>query len=113
MSSKDVSRRLGDIVVNADRIERYIAGQDAAAFADSDIVLDATQRCLERITEAVVKIGPVEMAAILPDLPFERVRGLGNMLRHAYDDIDLAVLYGILKNEVPALRFAALRALED
>ena len=48
---------------------------------------------------------------IMPQLPFERVRGLGNMLRHAYDAIDLAILFGILTNEVPALRSAALRAV--
>lgn len=113
MSSKDFARRLRDIVVNAERIQRYVADQDLAAFAEHEIVLDATQRCLERITEAVVKIGPADMATVFPDLPFERVRGLGNMLRHAYDDIDLTILYGILRNEVPALRLAALRVLEQ
>ena len=37
MSSKDVSRQLHDIIVNAERIERYIADQDGAAFAETKL----------------------------------------------------------------------------
>ncbi len=112
MSTRDAARRLRDIVDNAARIEAYVTGLDLAAFAADRKTIDACERCLERIAEAVVKFGPEQFATVAPDVPFERVRGLGNVLRHAYDDIDLTILFGLVRNEVPALRQAALRALE-
>jgi uncharacterized protein with HEPN domain len=112
VSTKDAARRLRDIVDNADRIDVYAIGLDLEAFAADSKTIDACERCLERIAEAVVKLGPEQFATIAPDVPFERVRGLGNVLRHAYDDIDLTILFGLVRNDVPALRQAALRALE-
>ena len=112
MSTKDAARRLRDIVDNAGRIDVCATGLDLDAFAADDKAIDACERCLERIAGAVVKLGPEQFAAIAPDVPFERVRGLGNVLRHAYDDIDLTILFGLVRNDVPALRQAALRALE-
>ena len=112
MSTKDSARRLRDIVVNAERIDANATGLDLDAFAADGKTIDACERCLERIAEAVVKLGPEQFAAIASDVPFERVRGLGNVPRHAYDDIDLTILFGLVRNDVPALRQAALRALE-
>ncbi len=112
MSTKDPARRLRDIVDNADRITAYATGLDLTGFAADSRTIDACERCLERIVEAVVKLGPEQFAVIAPDVPFQRVRGLGNVLRHAYDDIDLTIRFGLVRNEVPALRHAALRALE-
>jgi uncharacterized protein with HEPN domain len=112
VSTRDAARRLRDIVDNAARIDSYVTGLDLTAFAADGKTIDACERCLERIAEAVVKLGPEQFATVAPDVPFERVRGLGNVLRHAYDDIDLTILFGLVRNEVPALRQAALRALE-
>ena len=112
MSTKDAARRLRDIVDNAERIDAYATGLDLDASPADGKTIDACERCLERIAGAVVKLGPEQFAAIAPDVPFERVRGLGNVLRDAYDDIDLTILLGLVRNDVPALRQAALRALE-
>ncbi|WP_311732330.1 HepT-like ribonuclease domain-containing protein [Sphingomonas sp. BK580] len=127
VSTKDASRCLREIVDNAERIDAY-ADERAPAHAGAqshrhDVRgprLLRTQehgsagaaQTRERNAEAVVKLGPEQFAAIAPDVPFERVRGLGNVLRHAYDDIDLTILFGLVRNDVPALRQAALRALE-
>ena len=59
-----------------------------------------------------MKIGAERMKLIAPEVPFERVRGLGNLLRHAYDEIDLGLLFALVRRNVPALRIAAMRALE-
>ncbi|WP_246617066.1 HepT-like ribonuclease domain-containing protein [Sphingomonas yunnanensis] len=101
-----------DIVDNAARIDAHVTGLGLAALAADGKTIDACERCLERIAEAVVKLGAEQFATVAPDVSFERVRGLGNVLRRAYDDIDLTILFGLVHNEVPALRLAALRALE-
>ena len=46
------------------------------------------------------------------DLPWNEIRGFGNILRHGYDEIREDRIFDIAKNDVPALFAAAKRALE-
>lgn len=111
MSTEREALRLQDIVENIDRIEGYVAGFELSSFALDGRTVDAVERCLQRITEAVIKIGPERMAAISPTTPVDAVRGLGNMLRHDYDRVDLATIWRTVKESLPELRADCLRAL--
>ncbi len=71
---------------------------------------DAVERCLERICEAVVKLGE-EAPVLLPDQPSHKFRALGNVLRHAYDNIEEGRIFEIVKTDVPSLCAAAQEAL--
>lgn len=113
MSSERVVLNLRDIVENVERIERHIAGRDFAAFELDEMIVDAVERCLQRISEAVIRIGPDRMARIAPDLPSEAVRGLGNILRHEYHRIDLRVVWETVTERLPGLKVDCLRALVD
>ena len=88
-------------------------GLDRQSFAKDLRTIDAVERCLQRITEAVVKIGPERMAQISPQTPVDAVRGLGNVLRHDYDQVDLGVIYLTMRESLPELRADCLRALDD
>jgi uncharacterized protein with HEPN domain len=112
LSSEREQDRLRDIIDNIDSIDRYVGDRSFEAFAAEHIVVDATERCLSRISEAVVKIGPDRMSVLAPDIPIERVRGLGNLLRHEYDVVDLEQIYNLIRKSLPPLRAAAARALE-
>lgn len=83
------------------------------AFAADRKTIDATERCLQRITEAVIKIGPERMSVIAPHIPAQAVRGLGNMLRHEYDAIDLRSLFNTVTDDLPVLRDACVAALSE
>ena len=93
MSSDRIVTRLQDILANITAIDKYVSGLSLAQFSAQQIVIDACERCLQRITEAVIKIGAERMGEIAPDIPFHVIRGMGNALRHAYDDIDGAIVY--------------------
>lgn len=112
MYSERDRRRLRDIVDNIARIEGYAGGMDFAAFAADGKTVDAVERCLQRITEAVIHIGADTMRTIAPDLPVEGVRGLGNILRHEYDRIDLPTIYATVTDRLPGLREACEQALD-
>jgi uncharacterized protein with HEPN domain len=103
--------RLQDIIDNIDRISGYVGGMDYAAFASDPKTVDAVERCLHRITEAVIKIGPERMAELLPTTPVSAVRGLGNMLRHDYDRVDLGTIYRTISASLPDLRSDCVSAL--
>lgn len=113
MSSEREALRLRDVIENIDRIESYMIGLDREAFAKDLRTVDAVERCLQRITEAVIKIGPERMAQISPRTPVDAVRGLGNMLRHDYDQVDLGVIYLTIRESLPELRADCVRALDD
>jgi ribonuclease HepT-like protein len=58
---------------------------DLVAFMEDQKTHDAVERCLERISEAAAKLG--ELApALAPDQPWQKIRALGNRLRHNYDE---------------------------
>lgn len=103
---------LADIVEDIDRLVGFVDGMDAEALDADERTLLAVERLFQRITEAVIQIGPEDMARIGPDLPVRHMRGLGNRLRHDYRNIDPELLLRIARNELPALRAAVEKALE-
>ena len=104
MSTEREAQRLHDIVDNIARIESHVAGMDFAAFAADPKTIDAVERCLQRLTEAAIKIGPERMAEISPRTPVEAVRGLGNLLRHDYDGVDLGTIWRTVMTSLPELK---------
>lgn len=58
MSSDRVRQRLNDVIENIDRIRDHIGPMSFAEFERDAKTVDAVERCLQRITEAVIKIGP-------------------------------------------------------
>ena len=113
MSSDRERDRLLDIVENAQYVAAYLNGINLQQFAGSRMTVDAIERCLQRITEAVIRIGEQRMVTIAPEVPFHALRGLGNRLRHEYDMIDHEVIYAAAVNDVPRLAERCRTALGE
>lgn len=113
MSSEREALRLQDIVENIDRIMEYLDGIDAEDFGDDRKTVDAVERCLQRITEAVIKIGEDRMLDIAPTMPMHAIRGLGNVLRHEYDLIDYEIIWYTVTDQLPLLRDDCVKALDS
>lgn len=111
MSSEREALRLADIVENIDRIMAYLEDVEAEDFGDDSKSVDAVERCLQRITEAVIKIGEDRMREIAPSMPMHAIRGLGNVLRHEYDLIDYAIIWHTVTDQLPQLRSDCENAL--
>jgi len=103
---------LQDVVDNADWIAEYLIGFDIARFRQDRMCADAVERCLQRITEAVIQLGEEQTAEARLDVPWNELRSLGNRLRHEYRRVDRRVIFDIATNDVPPLRTAAAQALE-
>jgi uncharacterized protein with HEPN domain len=70
----------------------------------------AVEHALLIITEAVKSISD-ELKAMEPTIQWKKIEGLGNLLRHDYQDIDPAVLWRIAHDDVPHLIAAARRMI--
>ena len=102
MPSNKPAQRLMDIIENGEAIASYIAGLDEEAFAKDRKTRDAVERCLQRITEAAMKLD--ELAAeLIPGYPWKKFRGLGNRLRHDYDAIEITPIWRIASLQLPPL----------
>ncbi len=113
MPSDNPALRFQDILDNIARIESHVAGLSSAGdFASDALRQDAVERCFARISEAAVKLG--EQAPVhAPDIPWHDIRGIGNILRHAYDGVDPDILWNAVHHELPPLKAACEKALED
>jgi uncharacterized protein with HEPN domain len=110
LSSKKPLQRLQDIVQNADAIASYVAGVVLDALERDSMRDDAVERCLERISEAANKLGDYAFE-LIPNQPWKKIRGLGNRLRHEYDEIQRDQLWSFIQTDVPSLRAACAEAL--
>lgn len=102
MPSERPKQRFEDIVENAESILAYTKGLDFDAFCRNRLIRDGTERCLERISEAAHKLGPTAELH-LPHHPWRQIRDLGNILRHAYDNVDADIVWAIVTERLPSL----------
>ena len=110
LSSSRVPHRLQNIIDNAEAIFEYTKGMDLTAFEEDRKTYDAVERCIERIAEAVAKLG--DMAPhVMPDQPLRKIRAFGNVLRHEYDAIREDRLFEIVRTDLPSLHASAVEAL--
>jgi uncharacterized protein with HEPN domain len=101
--------RFADILENIDLIQVYAGGMDWPAFQADRMRRDAIERCLQRISEAAVKLG-TRAEQLAPGPPWQAIRALGNVLRHAYDQVEPQRMWEIITRDLPTLRAAVVVA---
>jgi len=106
--SDQPAQRFQDILENIEKIKSHTKRLDSLdSFARDDLRRDAVERCFSRISEAAVKLDKLA-EQMAPD-----IRGIGNILRHAYDGVDAGVLWDAIKTELPPLKAACEKALAN
>lgn len=110
MPSSDPVKRIGDILSQIERIESYVKGMDYSSFDGDARTGDAVERCLERICEAARKIGTL-LDAKYPEVDFPRLRALGSVLRHGYDDVNAKRIWETVETRLPLLKAACRKEL--
>jgi uncharacterized protein with HEPN domain len=112
VSSSDPVQRLRDILDNISRIRSYMLGIAAQQLAADHKTQDAVERCLERICEAAQKLGDA-LDAKYPEAQFPKLRQLGSVLRHDYDDIDTDMLWRSVTDRLDPLERACRSELAE
>ena len=111
MPSKDPIQRFEDILENIILIEQFTRGMSREAFLGDLKTRNATERCMERISEAARKLGE-QAEGLCPTVPWSNVRALGNFLRHEYDRVDAGRVWLMIEDDLEPLKAAVQGALE-
>ncbi len=94
-----------------DRIRDYVAAGEQAFLSDSK-TQDAVIRNLEIIGEAVKSLS-VDLKNANADIPWKRIAGMRNQLIHGYFGVSIDLVWGVVANEIPALRSRVEQLLES
>lgn len=83
----------------------FVEGMDQAAFAADKRTQQATIFNLLVLGEAAGNVLAVDavFAAQHPELPWRVIRATRNRLMHGYVDLNLDVIWGTVRNELPTL----------
>lgn len=96
---------LRHILVAIERIDRYTHDMDEVAFLRNELVQDAVIRNLENIGEASnnVLLVASEFAAKHNDISWKVIYAMRNRLSHAYDRVDLELVWKTVQGDLPSL----------
>ena len=97
--SRDLELYLDDIEASCEKVLRYTAGMDRAAFLADERTYDAVVRNLEIIGEAAKRV-LADLRRRLPGIEWRKIAGLRDILAHAYFGIDDEVLWDIVHHKV-------------
>jgi len=113
MSKRSPLLFIQDMLEAIEKIERYTESiKDLEDFRKRDIVVDAVLRNLELIGEAARNI-PEEIRSKYPEIPWNRVVGLRNVVIHGYFVGDLEIIWVIINKQLPELKEVLLKMLEE
>ena len=103
---------LVDIRAEISGIRELTKDADLTTFTNSWAVKRAVEHALLIIAEAAKHLPPA-MKESWPDVPWQKIHGLGNLLRHEYRRIDPEILWSIVTEHLQTLDDAAATLLKE
>ena len=91
------------IIGYIDDIEKYVIGLEAKDFLDDKKTITACAFTVSQIGEIVKEITTDTMNQYKM-IPWNSMRGMRNRIVHDYENIDLSVLWGTVKESLPELK---------
>jgi uncharacterized protein with HEPN domain len=107
--ARKVEHAIHDILEAIERVEEVTHGKSLDDFQASWQLRWVVQRAIEIISEASRAI-PEELTRTRPEIPWRRVRGIGNVLRHDYEGLSDRIIWNVVMDELPRLK-TAIRAI--
>ena len=102
MKSKDriiIQKIIGYI----EDVEKYVDGLEAREFLDDKKTITACAFTVSQIGELTKEITKETIEKYV-DIPWNSIKGMRNKIVHDYENVDLSVLWGTIKESLPDLK---------
>jgi uncharacterized protein with HEPN domain len=93
---------LADILRAASAIRRFVDGVTREQFLANEEKYEAVNRKFEIIGEAAHHLS-LEARHHFPDIPWQLITAMRNILIHDYDDVNLNVVWNTTQDDLPLL----------
>lgn len=95
--------RLVDIIEAIERVAALVENTPLPAFEQDWRTQWLVERGIEIISEASRHLNG-ELKARHPDIPWKKVAGIGNVLRHEYGTVAAPIMWALVRENLPQLR---------
>ncbi|MGH6864533.1 MAG: HepT-like ribonuclease domain-containing protein [Methylocella sp.] len=102
MRERSIAPRLADVVEAIEHIRSVLAAVSLEDFEGDWQKRWLIERGLEIISEASRHL-PDDIKSRHSEIPWRKIAGIGNVLRHNYERIALDVLWKLAQDDLPAL----------
>ena len=102
MGGNSVIPRLTDIIDAIERIREVVGDTPVEAFSTDWQKLWLIERGVEIISEASRHLSD-ELKARHPEIPWKKVAGIGNVLRHEYESVSAPILWKLAQTDLRIL----------
>ncbi len=118
MRSERIAKCFSDMLQAITLIQAWVeeaGGADYAVLHDRK-TRSAIERQLLVISEAAIRLDKLDQAIAskhAPSIDWPGIRGIGNFIRHKYDDLDTTVVVDVIHNRLDELKSACEHALQE
>jgi uncharacterized protein with HEPN domain len=103
---------VADILTSIQEVEEFTRSMDYGDFASDKKTVNAVVRSLEIMGEAAKRV-PEEVRQRYPNIPWKRMTGMRDKLIHEYSGVDLEIVWGVVKTELPPVKPLIEQIIED
>jgi uncharacterized protein with HEPN domain len=99
---RSASPHLDDIIEAIERVRQVLGDMSLDKFESDWQRQWLVERGVEIISEASRRL-PDELKARHPEIPWPKVAGVGNVLRHDYESISAPIMWKLAREDLPRL----------
>lgn len=111
MPFRNEATHLQDILEGIDHIDAFLGDVDFENYKADLKTKSAVERQLQIITEAAKRLGD-NAQSLCPGPDWSGFCRMGDILRHGYHKVDDKIVWDTIKDELPPMREAVMKALK-